>query len=82
MVFESSTRLFERILGGEGHVIDMLEHLASTESGDIKASACEQLWVYTQDQIGDVLNQRAANSLAAARCKCTPKPGGAIATCE
>lgn len=61
--------------GVHGHVIEKLKHLALTESSDIKASACNYLWIYTQDRvIDDFFRQQAKESLQAAHCVCGDKP--------
>jgi len=60
--------------GIQGYVIEKLGHLALTEVSEIKTSACESLWVYTQDRIDDRLRQKAQESLDAANCKCRLKP--------
>jgi hypothetical protein len=60
--------------GFQGYVIEKLGHLALTESGDVKSSACTQLWIYTQDWVGRCLQQQAQESLQAASCDCHPKP--------
>jgi hypothetical protein len=67
--------------GLQEHVIEKLEHLGLTESAEIKASACVQLWIYTQDRIENSLRRQADNSLAAAHCACRVKPDGNVA-CE
>jgi hypothetical protein len=67
--------------GLQGHVIEKLEHLALTEPPPIKSAACVQLWIYTQDRIGNDLRRQAENSLAAAHCVCRTKPDGNV-TCE
>jgi len=61
--------------GIQDYVIEKLRHLALTEVSEIKISACQQLWIYTQDRIDDRLRERAQDSLDAASCICGPKPG-------
>ena len=60
--------------GLQGYVIEKLKHLALTESSDIRASACNYIWIYTRDRIGDDLRQQAKDSLQAAHCACGNKP--------
>jgi len=67
--------------GLQGYVIEKLEHLALTEPATIRAAACVQLWIYTQDRIENSLRRQAKNSLAAAHCACKVKPDGNVA-CE
>jgi hypothetical protein len=59
----------------QGYVIEKLRRLALTEVSEIKRSACQQLWIYTQDRIDDRLRERAQDSLDAASCICGPKQG-------
>lgn len=61
-------------LGLQGYVIDKLKHLATTESADIRASACNYLWIYTQDRISDNLRQQAKDALQSSHCVCGTKP--------
>jgi hypothetical protein len=56
--------------GFQGYVIEKLGHLALTESGDVKSSACPQLWIYTQDRIDRSLRREASDSLESANCRC------------
>jgi hypothetical protein len=67
--------------GIQDYVIEKLRHLALTELSEIKISACQQLWIYTQDRIDDRLRQKAQDSLNAASCVCGPKPAG-VALCQ
>jgi hypothetical protein len=67
--------------GIQDYVIDRLGHLASTESPEIKSSACVQLWIYTRDRIGTDSNRRAQSLLETASCHCRLKEDGNV-TCE
>jgi len=60
--------------GIQDYVISKLRHLAETESGDVKSSACSQLWIYTQDSIGDTLNHTAMEAVRSANCRCHTNP--------
>jgi hypothetical protein len=60
--------------GIQDHVIAKLKQLATTESADIRESACNYLWIYTQDRIIDDLHQQANDALQSARCVCGTKP--------
>lgn len=60
--------------GIQDQVIEKLKHLATTESADIRASACNYLWIYTQDRISDDLHQQAKAALESAHCVCGTKP--------
>jgi hypothetical protein len=62
----------------QGYVIEKLRQLATTESSDIKSSACQLLWIYTQDQIESRLRQEAQDSLRVANCDCRLKPDGNV----
>lgn len=64
--------------GIQDYVIEKLSHLALTEFSDIKSSACQLLWIYTQDRIDSRLRQKAQYSLVAANCKCRLKPDGNV----
>lgn len=64
--------------GFQGYVIEKLGHLALTESSDVKASACKQLWIYTQDRVESSLGRQAQDSLQAAGCDCRLKPDGNV----
>lgn len=57
--------------GLQEYVIEKLRQLALTEYGDVKASACKQLWVYTKDSTGVRLNQIADRALQEADCRCS-----------
>lgn len=54
----------------DGYVIDKLRHLAITESSEVKYAACRGLWAYARSKLDNVLRERAAGSLAAAKCTC------------
>jgi hypothetical protein len=60
--------------GIQDHVIEKLKHLATTESADVRESACNYLWIYTQDRISNDLRQQAKDALQSARCVCGTKP--------
>ena len=54
--------------GLQGYVIEKLRRLALMEHGDVKESACKQLWIYSVDRIGDSLRVDAAGALREADC--------------
>jgi hypothetical protein len=64
--------------GIQDYVIEKLGQLALTEVSEIKSSACQSLWVYTQDRIDDRLRLKAQDSLNAASCICRPKSNGDV----
>jgi len=61
-----------------GYVIDKLQHLASTEPEVVRTAACEMLWIYTRDTIGEQLIQAATSALESAQCICTVTPNGNV----
>ena len=64
--------------GIQDYVIEKLRHLALTEVSEIKNSACQQLWIDTQERTDDRLRQKAQGSLDAASCVCREKPAGNV----
>jgi hypothetical protein len=65
--------------GLQEYVIGKLRQLALTEPPIVKAAACEQLWIYTQDRISSGFRQQANDSLQAVHCVCRVKPDGNVA---
>lgn len=55
--------------GIQGFVIEKLHHLTA-EPDPVRTSACEQLWIYTRDRIGEELRRKAEDYLQAAHCAC------------
>jgi hypothetical protein len=64
--------------GLQGYVVEKLRHLALTEHGGVKASACKLLWVYTVDLVDDSVHRDAGNALRDADCRCKTKPDGNV----
>jgi hypothetical protein len=64
--------------GLQGYVVEKLRHLALTEYGDVKTSACRLLWVYTVDLVDDSVHRDAGNALRDADCRCKTKPDGNV----
>jgi hypothetical protein len=64
-----------------GYGLGKLRQLALTESSNVKNSACELLWIETQDRIDSSLRQETQDSLRAANCNCRMKPDGNV-LCE
>jgi len=62
--------------GLQGYVVEKLRYLAVTERGDVKASACKLLWIYTVDRVDPKVRRDAENALHAGNCRCTAKPDG------
>jgi hypothetical protein len=60
--------------GLQGYVVEKLRHLALTEHGEVKASACTLLWIYTVDRIDIRIRQDADHALHEADCHCSMKP--------
>jgi hypothetical protein len=60
----------------QAYAIDKLRHLALTEHGEIRSSACEMLWIFSVDQIGPDLRKTARAALDVAACQCIRKPDG------
>jgi hypothetical protein len=64
--------------GLQGYVVGKLRHLASSENGDIKSSACTLLWIYTVDRIPPSIRQEAGRGLQTASCQCATKADGNV----
>jgi hypothetical protein len=64
--------------GLQGYVIEKLRHLALAEHGEVKASACKLLWIYTVDRIDVRIRQDASRALSDADCGCHTKPDGNV----
>jgi hypothetical protein len=64
--------------GIQEYVIERVRQLAIRESFEVKSSACQLLWIYTQDRIDSSLRQKAHDSLQAANCNCRLKPDGNV----
>jgi hypothetical protein len=64
--------------GLQGYVIEKLRGLATSEHGDIRSSACKQLWIYTVDRIAPSIRQTADDALQAASCQCKTKLNGKV----
>jgi len=58
------------------YTIEKLLHLALVERGEVKASACYTLWIYTVDQIAASLHRSASEALNLAHCECVKKADG------
>jgi hypothetical protein len=56
------------------YVIEKIGRLALTEQGDVKSSACELLWIFTQDRVRGKTVRAAADALHKASCDCAMKP--------
>lgn len=67
-----------QIPGLQVYAVEKLRHLALTEHGDIKSSACQSLWIYTVDRIDPGIQRQADNAMHAANCRCTVKPKGDV----
>jgi len=57
--------------GIQSHVIEKLRNLVLTESGEVKSSACDLLWIYSVDRILTSLREEATNALDAGNCPAT-----------
>jgi len=58
------------------YTIEKLRHLALVERGEVKASACSTLWIYTVDSIPASLHRGASEALNLAHCECVKKADG------
>jgi hypothetical protein len=68
----------DRIPGLEAYAVRKLWHLALTEHGDVKASACMALWIYTVDIVQPATRRDAEDAMHPADCRCTRKPDGNV----
>ena len=61
----------------EDYLLKKFTRLALTEGPSIRAAACSQLWIYTQDGAAGAGSRRnAVQSMQNAGCRCEPKPDG------
>jgi len=67
-----------RIPGLQSYSVGKLRHLALTEHGDVKSSACMTLWIYTVDRVCPTIKRNAQEAMQAANCRCTKKPDGNV----
>lgn len=59
----------------EDYRIKKFAHLALTEKPAMKAAACSQIWVFTQDSMSPAANrQKAARTLEDIGCRCVDAP--------
>jgi hypothetical protein len=58
------------LTGMDGYTIEKLRNLALTESTEVKYTACEWLWSYSNWKIGNGLRESARDSVNAAGCTC------------
>jgi hypothetical protein len=76
----NENRFASQILSGvpdqglQGYTVEKLRHLALTEQGEVKASACTLLWIYAVDRIDVRICQDAGRALKEANCRCSTKP--------
>lgn len=66
------------IPGLQAYSVEKLRHLAVTEHGDVKSSACKTLWIYTVDRVRPAIHREAEDAMHAANCCCTMKPDGNV----
>jgi len=64
--------------GLQSYVVEKLRHLALTEQGDIKSSACKLLWIYTVDRIAPSIRKEADDAVHTSNCSCATKPDGNV----
>ena len=68
----------DQIPGLQAYAVQKQRHLALTEHGDVKSSACMALWIYTVDRVQPTIKLDAENAMHAANCRCNKKPDGNV----
>jgi hypothetical protein len=68
----------DQVTGLQAYSIDKLRHLALTEGGEVKSSACRALWIYTVDLLKPAIHSAAENAMNAANCRCNMKADGNV----
>jgi len=66
--------------GLEEYAVDQLEHLALTETPEVRQAACQMLWGHSRPGPKERLWTRAEEALQSARCKCEMTPSRIV--CE